>query len=50
MHIPYTLLYVDEHKMCEMNILLQDMFSFACRSLVEIVRIAGSAYIFVHEK
>ena len=36
--------------MYEMNILLQDMFSFVCRSLVEIVRIVGSAYIFVHEK
>ena len=36
--------------MYEMNILLQDMSSFACRSLVETVKIAGSAYIFVHEK
>ena len=36
--------------MYEIDMLLQDMFSFVCRSLVETVRIEGSAYIFVHEK
>ena len=36
--------------MYEINMLLQDMFSFVCRSLVETVRIEGGAYIFVHEK
>ena len=36
--------------MYEINMLLQDMFYFVCRSLVETVRIEGSAYIFVHEK